>query len=252
VTTALIADDEPLLREQLRTALAALWPDLQIVGMAGHGADAVESIAALRPDLAFLDIEMPGMSGLEAAAQVKELVHVVFVTAYPQYAIEAFEHGAIDYVLKPASEARLSETVTRLKRRIAAPLPAPADLQAALVQLACALGKPAEATRLKWVHASVGTQVRLIPVEDVIYFQSDLKYTRVVTADGESLIRKPMKELLEELDPERFWQIHRGTLVNRGAILHAVREDERVYVVVRGAPQRLEVSRSFAHRFRAM
>lgn len=250
--TALIADDEPLLREQLRTTLSALWPELRIVATPANGAEAVESIAALRPDLAFLDIEMPGMSGLQAAAQVKELVHVVFITAYPQYAIEAFERGAIDYVLKPASEARLAETVARLKRRVASPLPPPAGLQAALVQLASALGKSADATRLKWVHASVGAQVRLIPVDDVLYFQSDLKYTRVVTASGESLIRKPMKELLEELDPEGFWQIHRGTLVNRNAILHAVREDERLLVVLRGLEQRLEVSRSFAHRFRAM
>jgi DNA-binding LytR/AlgR family response regulator len=250
--TAVIADDEPLLRAELRDTLAALWPELRIAAEASHGAEAVAAVAEHQPDIVFLDIEMPGMTGLQAAAQVKELAHVVFITAYQQYAIDAFERGAIDYVLKPASEARLAETVARLKQRIAVPLAPAGDLHAALLQLAGALGKPASATRLRWVQATVGTQVRLIPVDDVLFFQSDLKYTRVVTAAGESLIRKPLKELLAELDPEQFWQIHRGTLVAARAIAHAVRDDERVTVVLKGCAERLEVSRTFAHRFRAM
>jgi len=211
-------------------------------------------VAEHRPDIAFLDIEMPGLDGLQAAAQLTGMAHLVFITAYQQYALEAFERGALDYVLKPASEARLAQTVQRLKGRIAAPPPAPAELQAALAQLAQALGRPPAATRLKWVQASVWAQVRLIPVGEVRYFQSDLKYTRVVTAGGESLIRKPLKELIDALDPEQFWQIHRGTVVNAQAIAHAVREDDRVYLVLKGAgaDDRLEVSRTYAHLFRSM
>jgi DNA-binding LytR/AlgR family response regulator len=249
--TALLADDEPLLRAQLRDTLATLWPELDLVGEAAHGDAAVELFAAQRPQIVFLDIEMPGMNGLEAAAQIKGLAHVVFITAYNQYAVEAFERGAIDYVLKPASEARLAETVARLKARIAQPAPAAEVLQAALAQVAAALGKP-DAQRLRWIQASVGNQVRLVPIGDVLFFQSDLKYTRVVTASGESLIRKPLKELIAELDPAQFWQIHRGTVVNSQAISHAVREDERMWLQVRGANERLEVSRSYTHLFRSM
>lgn len=249
--TAVIADDEPLLRAQLRDTLAQLWPELAIVGEAGHGEQAVDLIAQHRPAVAFLDIEMPGMNGLQAAAQVKGMVHIVFVTAYDQYAVDAFERGAIDYVLKPASGARLAETVARLKQRVALPAPDPAQLAAALAQVAAALGK-SNVNRLKWIQASVGAQVRLIRVEDVLFFQSDLKYTRVVTAEGESLIRRSLRELTDELDPDTFWQIHRGTVVNTRAIAHVLREDERLAVVLKGHPQRLEVSRSYAHLFRGM
>ncbi len=219
--TAVIADDEPLLRAQLRDTLHTLWPELVIVGEAAHGEQAVDLVATHRPQVVFLDIEMPGMTGLAAAAQIKGLAHLVFVTAYQQYAVEAFERGALDYVLKPASEQRLAETIARLKQRIAQPVPSAEALTAALAQLAAALGKPAM-PQLKWIQASIGAQVRLIPVEQVLFFQSDLKYTRVVTSDGESLIRKPLKELIDELDSEQFWQIHRGTLVNSRAISHAM------------------------------
>ena len=164
--TAVVADDEPLLRAQLVESLAALWPELRIVAEAAHGEQAVRAVASERPDMVFLDIEMPGLNGLQAAAQIKGLAHVVFITAYQQYAVEAFERGAIDYVLKPASEARLRETIERLKGRIGRPLPSDEAMQSVLVHLAAALGKPG-AARLRWIQASVGAQIRLIPVEDV-------------------------------------------------------------------------------------
>jgi DNA-binding LytR/AlgR family response regulator len=251
VPNAVIADDEPLLRAQLRTTLAALWPELTIVGEAGHGEQAVELVAAHRPQFVFLDIEMPGMTGLAAAAQIKGLAHIVFITAYHQYAVDAFERGALDYVLKPASEARLAETVARLKQRVAQPVPSADALTAALAQVAQALGKPT-VPKLKWIQASIGSQVRLIPVEQVLFFQSDLKYTRVVTADGESLIRKPLKELIDELDPGQFWQVHRGTVVNSRTISHALREDDRLQLVLKNHAERLEVSRSYSHLFKSM
>lgn len=241
--SAVIADDEPLLRAQLRDSLAALWPELRIVAEAGHGEEAVRAIVQHRPDIAFLDIEMPGMNGLAAASQVKGLTHIAFITAYSQYALDAFERGAIDYVLKPASEARLAETVARLRQRVLSAAPPPEALATALAQVAAALGKR-DATRLRWVQAAVGNQVRLIPVDDVLFFQSDLKYTRVVTARGESLIRRALKDLEAELDAEQFWQIHRSTIVNSRAIAHLERTDDRLVVVVRDCAERLEVSRS--------
>lgn len=249
--TAVIADDEPLLRAQLRATLTTLWPQLAIVAEAAHGEAAVQAVAEHRPQFVFLDIEMPGMNGLQAAAQIKGLAHLVFITAYNQYAVDAFERGAIDYVLKPASEARLAETVERLKGRVAQPAPSSELLTAALAQVAAALGKPAQ-PRLKWIQASMGSQIRLIPVDEVLFFQSDLKYTRVVTRDGESLIRKPLKDLMEELDPEQFWQIHRGTVVNSRVIGHVLREDDRMLVVLKDHPERLEVSRSYTNLFRSM
>lgn len=248
---AVIADDEPLLRAQLAETLAALWPELAIAGSAAHGEEAVQLVARHRPDIVFLDIEMPGMNGLQAAAQIKGLAHVVFVTAYHQYAVEAFERGAIDYVLKPASDARLRETVERLKARVRSAAPPAEDMARVIAQVAAALGKPNPA-RLKWIQASVGNQIRLIPVADVLFFQSDLKYTRVVTREAESLIRKPLKELLDELDPEVFWQVHRATIVNSTAIAHVVREDDKLSLALKHRADRLEVSRSFAHLFRSM
>ncbi len=249
--TALIADDEPLLRAQLKDALALLWPELKVVAEAAHGEAAVRSIADKRPDFAFLDIEMPGMSGLEVAAQVKGLAHVVFITAYDQYAVAAFERGAIDYVVKPATETRLGETVARLKSRLGQPLPDDAAMQAALAQLAAALGRK-DPPRLRWIQASMGTTLRLVPVDDVLFFDADAKYTRVVTRDGESLIRKPLRELAEELDPAHFWQVHRSTIVNTRAIAHLLREEDRLHIVLKDRPERIEVSRSYAHLFKSM
>jgi DNA-binding LytR/AlgR family response regulator len=249
---AILADDEPLLRAQLRDTLQALWPELQIVGEAAHGDAAVRLVAEQRPDIAFLDIEMPGMTGLEAARNVKGMTHVVFVTAYQQYAVEAFERGAIDYVLKPASEQRLAETIARLRERLgAAERPREEALQAAIAEVARALGRPLT-PRLRWLQASLGNQIRLIDVADVLYFQSDTRYTRVVTAEGESLLRRPLKELLEGLDKDQFWQIHRGTIVNSAAISHAARDEmSRYSVVLKDGTTRLEVSRTFQHLFRA-
>ena len=248
--TAVIAEDEPLLRAQLRTTLATLWPELVIVGEATHGEEAVALVARHRPRFAFLDIEMPGMNGLQVADQIKGVAHVVFITAFNQYAVEAFDRGAIDYVLKPASEARLAETVTRLRERV--PAQSAEQLGAALAQVAAALGKSIS-PRLRWIQASVGSQIRLIPVDEVLFFISDEKYTRVQTEGFEALIRKPIKELVDELDPEQFWQIHRATIVNARAIAGVTRDFRgRLLVQLKNFPEKLEVSRNYTHLFRQM
>jgi DNA-binding LytR/AlgR family response regulator len=244
--TAILADDEPLLREQLKDALLEAWPELSIVAEGRNGAEAVHAVREYRPAIAFLDIEMPGTNGLEAARLIGEAAHVVFVTAYDRYALEAFERGAIDYVLKPATKERLAETVRRLKSRLATP---PASLDALVAELSRRIPPPAP--RLKMLQATVGNTVRLIDIDEVLYFQSDTKYTRVVTREGESLLKKTLKELLAELDPERFWQVHRSTLVNVKEI-EAVTADELGHREIRlkRHPDVLEVSRSFAHLFR--
>ena len=246
-----IADDEPLLRAQLRTRLARLWPALEIVHEMENGRG-IEAVVALhKPDVFFLDIHMPGASGLEAARLVGARAHVVFVTAFDEHAIEAFERGAVDYVLKPFDERRLATTVERLQARLAS---RPPDIQALVGALAERLGTPAPAAeRLRWIKASVGTAVRLIPVEEVLFFQADDKYTRVVTAEGEALIRKPIKELLAELDPERFWQVHRATIVNVERIA-AVRRGhkDQAEIALRDHAETLVVSRAFTHRFKQM
>ncbi|HET6264003.1 MAG TPA: response regulator transcription factor, partial [Usitatibacter sp.] len=200
--SAVIADDEPLLRAMLRSRLAKLWPELEVVHEMENGRGVEAVLDEHDPDLFFLDIHMPGVNGLEAARAIAGRAHVVFVTAYDQYAVEAFERGAIDYVLKPFNEERLAVTVERLRERLEGE---PPSLDALVEQLASRLGGKA-AERLRWVKASVGSSVRLIPVEEILFFQSDEKYTRVVTCDSEVLIRKPIKELLDELDPEKFWQ----------------------------------------------
>jgi DNA-binding LytR/AlgR family response regulator len=247
--TAVIADDEPLLRAQLRSRLAKLWPELAIVHEMENGRDVERVLAEHAPALFFLDIHMPGVNGLEAARAVGKRAHVVFVTAYDQYAVEAFEQGAVDYVLKPFNEERLSTTVARLKERLGGSPPAIEDL---VEKLASRLGGKGN-DQLKWIKASVGQSVRLIPVEDVLFFQSDEKYTRVVTADGEVLIRKPIKELLEELDPEKFWQVHRATVVNVDAIA-AVRRGlkDQAEIGLKGSGETLTVSRNFTHLFKQM
>ncbi len=245
--TAVVADDEPLLRAQLRDALAAAWPGLEIVAEAANGAEAVHAVREHRPAVAFLDIEMPVMNGLEAARLVGSEAHVVFVTAYDRYAVEAFERGALDYVLKPAVPARLAETVKRIRSRLSAPAPA---MDALVAELARRLPSTAP-QRLKLLQAVVGNTVRLIDVDDVLYFQSGMKYTKVVTREGESLLKKTLKELLAELDPERFWQVHRATVVNVREV-EAVTTDElgHRHIRLKGHPGRIEVSRSFAHLFR--
>jgi DNA-binding LytR/AlgR family response regulator len=251
--SAVIADDEPLMREQLRARLAEAWPQLEIVAEARNGAEAVERIAAERPDVAFLDIRMPGMTGIEAAREIATLERVpeiVFVTAYDQYAVGAFEQGAIDYVLKPAERERLALTAQRIQKRLKERSTTPAALQETLARLAQKLEPNA---RLKWIQASVGAHIQMIPVEEVLFFISDEKYTRVQTAQQEALIRKPIKELLAELDPAQFWQIHRSTLVNARAVAGVTRDERgRQLVSIKGRPEKLEVSRSYAHLFKGM
>jgi len=245
--SALIADDEPLLRAQLRTRLAAAWPELEIVGEAANGNEALALAAALAPDIAFLDIRMPEKSGLDVARELAPRCHVVFVTAYDEYAVAAFDEGAVDYVLKPPTPERIAKVVARLKSRLAA---APLDLTALLAKLA---GREAGSGPLKWVRASLGATMKLIAVDDVVYFQAEDKYTKVVTADGDALIRKPIKELYEELDPEAFWQVHRATIVNLRAIERVDRDwRDQPVITLKGRAEKLTVSRTFAHRFKAM
>ena len=246
--TAIIADDERLMRDQLRLRLSQVWPELKILAEAKNGEEAIALAALHRPDLTFLDIRMPGKTGLEAAHALAGTTHVVFVTAYDQHAIEAFEHGAVDYILKPAEQERLRVTVERLKQRLKT---APIDVSAILGELANRLA-PAPAY-LQWIQASIGQELRLIAVADILFFQSDEKYTRVQTARVEALIRKPVRDLAEELDPMLFWQIHRSTLVNVNAIEGVARDLRgRHLVLIKGQPDRLEVSRSFVHLFKQM
>jgi DNA-binding LytR/AlgR family response regulator len=255
---AVIADDERLMREQLRARLGEVWPELDIVAEARNGREAVQAVAEHRPDLVFLDIRMPGMTGVEAAREIGDACHVVFITAYSEYAVEAFEQGAVDYVLKPADSERLALTVSRLKKRLGAK---PADLGSLLEKLAAKLDLPAGAAPpavpksnyLQWIQASMGQQIRMIPVAEVLFFTSDEKYTRVQTETYEALIRKPIKELVEELDPEQFWQIHRATIVNVKAIAGVTRDLRgRQLVQLKNYPQKLEVSRNYTHLFKQM
>ena len=247
VPTALIAEDEPMLRAQLKARLADAWPELTIVAEAENGRQALELIEETRPDVAFLDIRMPAQSGLDVARQLDGRCHVVFVTAYDEYAVAAFDEGAVDYVLKPVTPDRVAKVVARLKARLASP---PLDLNALLAKLAARESGPAP---LKWIRASLGATMQMIPVDDVVYFQAEDKYTKVVTDGGEALIKKPIKELFEELDPEAFWQIHRGTIVNLRAIARVERDwRDQPVITLRSRPEKLTVSRTFAHRFKAM
>lgn len=246
--SAIIADDERLMRDQLRLRLSEAWPELEIIAEARNGEEAVELVARHRPDFSFLDIRMPVLTGLEAAQAIAGKSHIVFITAYDQHAVEAFEHGAIDYVLKPAETGRLRLTVERLKLRLQT---VPTDVSAMLTELRSQLlPKP---RWLEWIQASVGQELRLIAVSDILFFQSDDKYTRVQTSRFEALIRKPVRELAAELDPALFWQIHRSTLVNVHAIDSVARDLRgRHLVLIKGQPDKLEVSRSFIHLFKQM
>jgi DNA-binding LytR/AlgR family response regulator len=251
--TAIVADDEPRLAQHLKERLGALWPELAVVGVAGNGLEARALIDAEAPDVAFLDIRMPGLTGLEVARTAGAGVHVVFVTAFDQYAVDAFEREAVDYLLKPLSDERLGQTVARLKRRIGGQEGAP-DLAAALATLSRALpGALAGSQRLAWIRASVGNEVRLISVDDVCYFEANDKYTSVFTADGEALIRTPLKELVAQLDPGRFWQVHRGTVVNLAHVATTTRDlAGRVTIALKSRRERVAVSRAYAHRFKQM
>ena len=277
---AVLADDERLMREQLRARLAEVWPELQIVAEARNGLEAVQLVDRHRPDIVFLDIRMPGLTGVEAARQIAQLPpregdatqaagdmagddellpEIVFITAYDEYAVEAFEQGVADYVLKPAERERLALTVERIRKRLAArasgsdDAPAGPHLQQLLHQLAARLNPGGAPQYLQWIQATVGQSIQMIPVDEVLFFISDEKYTRVQTAQVEALIRKPIKELVDELDPRQFWQIHRSTLVNVKAIAGVTRDFRgRQIVAVKGHPEKLEVSRSYTGLFKGM
>ncbi len=278
MTRAVIADDERLMREQLRARLQEVWPELEIVAEAKNGQEAVTLTEQHHPDIVFLDIRMPGLTGVDAARQIAQLptheeaqgwpgCEIVFITAYDQYAVQAFEQGVVDYVLKPAERERLMLTVQRVRKRMAdraeapaagsdespAPLPAHTpDMHQLLQRLAGQLN-PQGPAKLQWIQATVRQSIQMIPVEDVLFFVSDEKYTRVQTATVEALIRKPIKELVEELDMQLFWQIHRSTLVNVKAVAGVSRDERgRQLVSVRGSNEKLEVSRSYTGLFKAM
>ena len=247
MTTALIAEDEPLMRERLIGALKEVWPELVIAGVAKNGVEAIELWKVHRPDIAFLDIRMPGKTGLEVAAEIGDAGHIVFITAYDEYAVRAFENGAVDYLMKPVEVDRLDAAVARLKKRLSA---APADLSGLLGQLLNQSTKSGTA-KLKWIRASLGNHTKLINVEDVLFFQSDTKYTRIVLKESEALVRTPLKELIEGLDDEIFWQVHRGTIINAHAIDRAVREGpEKLVVHIKGHKEKLPVSRQYFHLFK--
>jgi DNA-binding LytR/AlgR family response regulator len=283
--TALIAEDEPLLAADLQAALGRLWPELKIVANVGHGAAAVAQALALRPDVVFLDIRMPGMTGLEAAQTLAEdwpdgsaLPAIVFVTAYDQYALQAFERAAIDYVLKPVQPDRLAQTCERVRAALAARassasglpgaasgLPTAAALDATLAQLRSLLApagmgpagaaEPCQSSQplLGVIQASVGAAIHMVPVAEVLYFEAADKYVRVMTAEREYLIRTSLRELMPQLDPRRFWQIHRGTVVRADAIATALRDDTgKVHLTLHGRPDKLVASRLYAHLFKAM
>lgn len=246
--TAVIAEDEPVLRAELREMLAKVWPELAIRAEAQDGFEALQALAAHAPDVLFLDIEMPGMSGLEVARQASGKCHVAFVTAYDKYAVAAFEQGAVDYVMKPFSPARLATTVARLKEKAAS---APASLDNLLTALASARREGRD--YLRWITASQGNDLRLITVEEICYFEADNKYTLVVTAQQQSLIRRPIKELIDELDPKVFWQIHRGTIVNVNAIAGVTHDiGGHLRVKLKGRSETLAVSEPYRHLFKQM
>jgi len=252
LVTALIVDDEAPMRDQLRLRLRDVWPELVILGEAANGVDAVALAKAHQPDIVFLDIRMPGQSGIEAARHLYSQCHIVFVTAYDQYALDAFEQGAMDYLLKPVTAERLAVTCERLRQRLTH---APQNIGEQLQQLARLIeqGGEKKPEYLRWIQAQVGTSLRMISTKEVLFFRSDEKYTVVQTAQAEMLIRKTLKELADELDPKEFWRIHRSTLVRVDAIAEVTRDDRgRQMLKVRNCPVQLEVSRNHAHLFQQM
>jgi len=250
--TAVVADDERLMRDQIVDRLKEAWPELQIVGQAANGQEAVAMAQNLQPDIVFLDINMPEMDGIKAARTLAGKTHVVFVTAHDQYAISAFDHGAIDYLLKPVERERVALTCSRLRERLQQK---PDPMNELLEQLSQRLTSGALQPReyLRWVQASVGATIRMIPTSEILFFRAEDKYTRVQTERFEALIRKPIKELIEELDPKEFWQIHRSTVVRVDAVTQVSRDFRGNQVVhVKGRDDKLEVSRSFSHLFKQM
>jgi len=267
--TALIAEDEPLLAQALQAELARAWPALQVLGVAGNGEAAVAQALALQPDALFFDIRMPALSGLEAAAaladawpqdgpQGKPFPALVFVTAYDQYAVQAFEAQAVDYLLKPVQPERLQKTVAKVQMALANRAPGAMHFEATLTQLRHLLAAPtttaaAPSAPLRLLQASVGAAIRMVPVGEVLYFEAADKYVRVLTAEHEYLLRTPLKDLLPQLDPQTFWQVHRGTVVRTAAVESVTRDEAgRLWLQLRSHPQRLAVSRLYAHLFKAM
>lgn len=254
MTTAVIADDEPHLARALAAELSRLWPELQVVHVARNGVEAAERIATLQPDLAFLDIQMPGLTGLEVAQGIEGATRVVFVTAYDEYAVQAFEHEALDYVLKPVKPERLQRTLERVQRALLQPPAADsAPLLAALRRLLPATPSATGTERLRWVRASSGELTHQVDVQEVLFFRADDKYTCVQTASAEHLIRTPIAELGAQLDPGQFVQVHRSTIVNL-AHLAGTRRDEnsRLFLRIKGHAHELPVSRAYVHLFKAM
>jgi DNA-binding LytR/AlgR family response regulator len=261
---ALIAEDEPLLAEGLRADLAATWPALQVAAMVGDGRTATERALALRPEVCFLDIRMPGCTGLETAQALAEdwpdevpFPLIVFVTAYDDYALQAFQAQAVDYLVKPVDRPRLAACVARLQARLADRAPPAEALQATMTQLRALLGATAStapaAARLEVIQAQVGNLVHMVPVAEVIYLEAADKYVRVITAEREHLIRTSLRELLPQLDPAVFWQVHRGTVVQARCITTARREESgKVTLTLRGRAEKLTVSRLYAHLFKGM
>jgi len=246
MTTALIAEDEPLLAAEIREELARLWPELEICAIVHDGHEALREIDHHQPQVLFLDVKMPGLTGVEVARVMGARAHVIFITAFDQYAVQAFEEGAVDYLLKPLDPARLARALRRVKDRLARP---PADLSGLLEQLQ----RGPVADRLRWITVLHGRDVQLITVENVLYFRADNKYIAVVTAEGESLITTPLKDLIERLDPAVFWQIHRSVVVNMNHIASATRDEMGHYTLsLRGMKRSLKVSRAFSHLFRPM
>jgi DNA-binding LytR/AlgR family response regulator len=262
MTTALIAEDEPLLAQALQAELAKAWPELKVVGLAPNGTAAVQLAHEHKPDVLFFDIRMPGQGGMEAAAELADDWHqdtpfplLVFVTAYDQYAVQAFEAQAVDYVLKPVQPARLAKTVAKLKDLLAGRSAAPQEgLDAAVERLRHLLTAPqASAAPLKVIQASVGNSIRMVPIDEVLVFEAADKYVRVLTASHEYLIRTPLKDLLPQLDSQVFWQVHRGTVMKAEAIESVTRDEAgKMFLQVRGRPEKLPVSRLYAHLFKAM
>ncbi|MEO5625110.1 MAG: LytTR family DNA-binding domain-containing protein [Dokdonella sp.] len=255
--TALIADDEPLLRKALARQLALAWPQLEIVALARNGREAVEQFEVQQPDMCFLDVHMPGLSGVEAARFIGRRAHLVFVTAFDQYAVQAFEHGALDYLVKPVEATRLADTVARLQDRLRAAQPVP-DTAALIEQLALHLRKDTAPAPMQWIRASVGQVVRMIAADEIDYLRSDEKYTRIAWRGdqgkpGEALIRTPLKDLVAQLDATNFVQVHRAVVVNLRAISHVTRgENETAHIHLKNRSEVLPVSRNYLHLFRQM
>ncbi|MCP4115546.1 MAG: response regulator transcription factor [Desulfobacteraceae bacterium] len=250
---AIIADDEEALRTHLKTRLGQVWPDMEILGEARNGVEALEVIRSMKPDLAFLDIRMPGLSGMEVARKTHGVCCPVFVTAYDEYAVEAFETEAVDYLLKPVTAPRLEKTVKKIQKRLTRRGTGPSDLPAKVQRVLERLENTRPREYLQWIRVQHRESIRLIPVEEILFFNAQDKYTRLITRDGEFLIKKPIKELETELDPDNFWRIHRGTMINVAAVDKVSPSLTGKYLVkIRHSREMLTVSRNYAHLFKKM